>query len=111
MNEKPSYLKTVATGLVMGVIGAIVGFFPMMFLHGWLYEMFDSYISPGPSILLFLVAGFPMPFAGIFILPIGGAIFGCIGSFIGMKRHSSRLWLWGGVAGFLFNFFVSFWAQ
>jgi hypothetical protein len=112
MNEKVSYVKIGVIGLVMGIIGAIVGFIPMEFLHSLLYGILGSYIPRGgPSVLLFLISGYPMIWGEIIILPIGGAIFGFIGSFIGLKRQSSRLWLWGGVAGFLFNLFVSFWAQ
>ncbi len=115
MNEKPSYLKTVLIGLVMGLIGSIVGFIPVMYLHYQLtdflvYKIFGSY-NTTPDALLYLVAGLPLPFAGILIVPIGGAIFGIIGALVGLRRHSVRIWLWAGIAGLLVNFLVSFWAQ
>ena len=42
------------------------------------------------------------------VLPIGGALFGIVGAIIGLLRNSTRVWLWGGIAGLLFNFVVSF---
>ena len=112
--EKPPYLKSVAIGLGTGVIGAIIGFFPILFLHWYLGNSLRGVYGSWntiPKFLLYLVAGYTMPFGGVIFVPIGGAVFGCIGSLIGLKRHSPRLWLWGGIAGFLFNFFVSFTAQ
>ena len=115
MNEILSYIKTGAVGLVMGVFGSIIGFFPFMFLRDQLIDFFvwktyGSY-SKTPDFLLYLIGGLPLPFDLIIILPIGGALFGIIGAIIGLLRHSTRVWLWAGVAGLLFNFLVSFWSQ
>jgi len=111
-NEKPStremllYLKSATIGLGTGVIGAAIGFFPILFLHYKLWDLVKNIAIP--KSLLYLLTGYPMPWMGMVFLPIGGAVFGCIGSLIGFKMHSRRLWLWGSVAGLLFNFFVSF---
>jgi len=111
-NEKPStkemlpYLKSAAIGLGTGVIGAAIGFFPILFLHYKLWDLVKN--TAIPESLLYVLIGYPMPWIGMIFLPIGGAIFGCIGSLIGLKMRSRRLWLWGTIAGLLFNFFVSF---
>jgi hypothetical protein len=107
--EKLPYLKTALIGMGTGVIGAIVGFFPILFLHYRLWDLVKNTTMSG--FLLRLVVGYTMPWQGVIFVPIGGAVFGCIGSLIGLKMHSRWLWLWGGVAGLLFNLFVSFSAQ
>lgn len=88
------------------MVGAAIGFFPILMLHYKLWDLVkNSEISKS---LLYILIGYPMPWTGMIFLPIGGVIFGCIGSLIGLKMRSRRLWLWGGVAGLLFNFLVSF---
>jgi len=115
MNEKSSYLKTSSIGIIAGTIGAILGAIPFNFLHYFLNDLlvknvFGS-LETEPTSLMLLVSGLPLPFfVGIICIPIGGALFGLIGAFIGTKRNSSRLWLWSGVSGLLFNLFVSCWA-
>ncbi|MBI5352390.1 MAG: hypothetical protein HZB50_07105 [Chloroflexi bacterium] len=116
MNEKPSYFKTGSIGAVAGTIGAILGAIPFGLLHYFLNDFLVKNIfgeSPKamPTSLMLLVSGLPLPFfIGTICIPIGGALFGLTGAFIGMRRGSSRLWLWGGVSGLLFNLFVSCWA-
>ena len=94
MTESLSFIKAGGIGLIMGIIGVIVGFLPVMFLKNYLG-----------------IFGFPLPWAGIIILPIGSALFGIIGTSIAWFSSSQHIWLWGSVAGLLFNFCVSFWAQ
>lgn len=108
-SEKLPYLKTALIGMGTGVIGAAIGFVPILFLHYKLWDFVKDLAIP--ESILYILVGYPMPWGGVIFLPIGGAVFGSVGSLIGLKRHSRRLWLWGGVAGLLFNFFVSFSAQ
>ena len=107
--EKLPYLKTALIGMGTGVIGAGIGFFPILFLHYKIWDLVKNIEIP--ESLLYVLVGRPMSWEGVIFLPIGGAVFGCIGSLIGLQIHSQRLWLWGGVAGLLFNLFVSFSAQ
>lgn len=94
MNDLFSFIKAGIIGLVMGGIGAVVGFLPILFIK--------SYIG---------YFGFPLPWNAIIIVPIGGAFFGLMGATFARLSGSSQTWLWGGIAGLLFNFCVSFWAQ
>jgi hypothetical protein len=112
MNEKPSYFKTGSIGVVAGTIGAIIGAIPFSILHSFMYDFLAKnifgYSKAMPTSLMLLVSGLPLPFfIGFICVPIGGALFGLTGAFIGMRRGSSRLWLWGGLSGLLFNLFVS----
>jgi hypothetical protein len=115
MNEKPSFLKAGAIGLIAGIIGSILGAIPFGIVHYFLTDIlvnkiFGSYAAT-PMTLLILAGGLPLPILAVICLPIGGAIFGLAGAFIGLQRNSSKLWLWGGLAGVLFNLFVSFMSQ
>ncbi len=119
-------IKAGIAGVLTGITGAVIGALPFGALHYALVDLvvgiFGSY-SATPDVLLFLVAGVPLPFFGIFYLPIGGAIFGLVGAIIGVRRYYKRelnsnkqkvvavAASWGAVFGLMFNVFVSFWAQ
>lgn len=108
------YLKSAVIGMVMGGIGAILGVFPMLHLRsqifGLLIRTYSSYRAI-PEILLSLINGFPLDIGAILYLPVGGLLFGLAGAAVGLLRRSSRIWLWGLMAGLLLNFLVSFHAQ
>lgn len=114
MDKIVPYLKAGAVGFITGICGAILGAIPIGLLHYFIAEglvkIFGSYAAT-PGILLFTLGGFPLPFMAAIIVPICGSLFGIIGAIVGLMRHSRRVWLWGGISGFLFNFLVSFWAQ
>lgn len=120
MNEKPSpitliaIIKAIAIGFIMGVIGVSIGAFPIMYLRNQVFEflksIYGSYFAV-PDVLHYLVLGYPLYIGAIVLLPVGGALVGIIGAVIGLIKRSTRTWLWGGVAGLLLNFIVSFHAQ
>ena len=113
MVEKPTFQKAIIIGLSAGTIGAIIGFVPVYYLKTSLFEfILDVFNLTGKlryTIVDIFELGIPIypqhPVTWL-VLPIGGSIFGCIGSFIGLQRNSSRLWLWGVLFGVLINFFV-----
>ena len=109
MNNFLNYLKAGGIGLIAGIIGAVIGFLPIDLLKIFLVEsillrVFGSY-GAIPDYLLY-ITGLPLPSYGVVLVPIGGALFGIIGALIGLGRHSSRVWLWGGIFGLLFNLFI-----
>ena len=107
-------VKAIAIGLVMGVLGVIIGAFPVMYLRNQLFDILKNHygsFTAVPDIWHYIVFGFPLYIGFILFLPVGGAVIGIIGTVIGLLRRSNRLWLWGGVTGLLLNFLVSFHAQ
>jgi len=115
MEEKHLGLKTSILCAVSGIIGTTIGFIPINQLHwylnnNFLVPVYGHYYNV-PKLLYFLVNGIVLYFYPPFIITviiIGGTIFGILGAIVGHKRSSHRLWLWAGLSGFLFNFFVSF---
>ena len=121
--------KARVIGGVSGLIGSLLGVIPIGILREYLQHLFFSGRGVnigGPydlfDLFSFLLTGIPLPFMGIFIVPICGVLFGILGVNTYRKRQNKsgslteklfkrRLWLIGGISGFLFNFLVSFWAQ
>ena len=107
--------SVILTGLFAGIMGAIIGAIPIQllkyFLDNLLVSIYGSY-GAIPVSLEFLVWGIPLPFVLAWIcVPIGGALFGIVGVTIAFNRNSTRVWLWGGIAGFLSNLLVGFMSQ
>lgn len=116
-------------GAVSGLIGSLLGAIPIGALHYYLQDLMFSgrgVSIGGPYDLIDLVSfifiGIPLPFMGIFVIPVGGVLLGMIVTNIFMKRYlasgedieksiGKRLWIIGGISGILFNLFVSVWAQ
>jgi len=113
LNEKSAFRKIIVSGIVVGSLGAIIGFVPVYFLKISLYEIiieiFNLTGRLRHSIVDIFEWGIPIypqdPITWL-VLPLGGSIFGCVGAFIGLRRNSLRLWLWSGLFGVLINFFV-----
>ena len=112
-NRIVDYIRARLIGLGAGIIGVLIGIYPINLLRYQItyfvvYSIFGSY-NATPNILLSLLNGYPIWVNLMFIVvPIGGALFGIIGAIIGLLRNSTRVWLWGGIAGLVFNFVVSF---
>jgi len=115
MEEKPFNPKTGILCAVSGIIGAIIGFMPINQLHWYLNNHFlvpvYGHYNNVPKFLYHLINGIVLYFYPpliVAVIIIGGTIFGILGAKVGRTRSSHRLWLWAGISGFLFNFFVSF---
>ena len=109
INNRPPYIKTGVVGLVAGFLGAITGLILINSLRWYLYSIIDFAHNSYADIL---INGIPLTLeAGGTIALIGGPLFGIMGTFVGLKRQSSRLWLWGVISGSLINLFFSVWPQ
>lgn len=122
---KRTYRKEKVIGAIAGLIAALISFYPIMLVRWssmeYLNDVYGGY-NDIPDLLMLLVMGFPFPaMFWIASVAIGGMIFGAIGALRAQKRHIARkgesnplstakLWLWGGLSGFLINAFVSFWS-
>jgi len=112
-------------GATSGGIGALLGAIPIGALHYFLQDLMFSGRGVnigGPydlyDLYTFLFIGIPLPLMGIFVIPLGGVMFGIIGINNYLRKLKTpdklfrkRSWLIGGIAGLLFNLFVSVWPQ
>jgi cell division protein FtsX len=107
--KRPSLLKAMLAGFFMGALGSIAGFFPITYLHNFL-NPYAMHLERG-SLLRTLMLGYPLYIGAVFYLPAVGALVGVLTGILAYLRKSRRAWLWGFLAGFLLNLFVSFWAM
>lgn len=107
--KTPSTPKILGIGLLSGLLGVAIGFFPILVLHYQIWEWVKH--ASLPKSLFYVLFGLPLPWIFFPVLLIGGIVFGCIGVWIGRLRGARRLWLWGMAAGALFNLFITLSAQ
>lgn len=116
-------VKTGLTGIGCGLIAAVVTFVPISLVRffvaeQWLQLLANQDLS---QLYVFLVAGLPLPWALILVMPLGGALLGLLGASAGVWRAQRQgvpaykqlrvAMLWGGLGGTAVHLFVSFWAQ
>jgi hypothetical protein len=118
-----SPMKTGLTGIGCGFIAAVVTFMPISLVRFFLAQQWmPLFANSDLSLLhLFLVAGLPLPWALILVMPLGGALLGLVGAAVGVWRAQRRgvpaskqlrtAMLWGALGGTAVHLFVSFWAQ
>lgn len=106
MNDKLSRSKIVAIGAISGIIGAIIGLIPVIYLRSLLISFLELFRDSIPWEIYMLADGIELWFpVFLIVFPVSAALMGIIGVVIGSKKHSTRLWLWGGIAGSLINLF------